>query len=77
MFITQAEEKALGVGEKETKAWRDENEVPNTEGLLEMHSEELGEKEKRSRSDTVSTSHSQNSDFNNTKRPHLDSISDA
>ena len=49
MFITRAEEKALQVTEEQTRVWRDDNEMPNTEGLLEM----LEEREKRSRSNTV------------------------
>ena len=75
MFLSMAEEKDLGVSEDITSGWRDENDVPSTEGLMEML-EEREEREKRGRSDTISTSHSQNSDFNNSKRPCLHSITE-
>jgi len=52
MHITREEEKALGIKEEVTVAWREEHNIPGTESLLEMIQAE--EMQKRGRWDTVS-----------------------
>ena len=69
MHITREEEKALGIKEQVTDAWREENNIPGTESLLEMIQAE--EMQKRGRSDTVSTAFS---DSHDPKRPRIYSI---
>ena len=53
MDITRDEEKALGIKEKVTVAWREEQNIPGISSLLEMIQAE--EMQKGGRSDTVST----------------------
>ena len=43
MHITKEEEKALGIKEKVTVAWREEHNIPGTESLLEMMQEKEGD----------------------------------
>ena len=72
MHITrEEEEKALGIKEEVTAAWREENDIPGTESLLEMA--EAEEMQKRGRSDTVSTVFS---DSHDQKRARIYSISE-
>jgi hypothetical protein len=47
------EEKALGIKEDITVAWREEHNIPGTESLLEMIQAE--KMQKKGRSDTLST----------------------
>jgi hypothetical protein len=35
-FITSKEESLMGIDEKLTKDWRDENQIPDTDGIEEM-----------------------------------------
>jgi hypothetical protein len=53
MHITKEEEKALGIKEDITDAWREEYNIPGTDSLLEMVQAE--EMQKRERSDTLPT----------------------
>ena len=53
MDIMRGEEKDLGMKEKVTVAWREEQNIPGTASLLEMI--EAEEIQKGGRSDTVST----------------------
>ena len=53
MHITKEEERALGIKEDITVAWREEHNIPGTESLLEMIQAE--EMQKKGRSDTLST----------------------
>jgi hypothetical protein len=68
MHITREEEKALGIKEEVTVAWREEHNIPGTESLLEMIQAE--EMQKRGRSDTVF------SDSNDQKRARIYAISE-
>jgi len=47
MHITREEEKALGIKEDVTVAWREEHNILGTEGLLEMIQAEEMQKKKR------------------------------
>ena len=50
------EEKAFNIAEKATDTYREKNDIPGTESLLEMM--EAEEQQKRDRSDTASTAFS-------------------
>src|ERR1700729_3909518 len=52
MHSTKEEEKALKITEEVTDTWREENNIPGTESLLEMMQAE--DMQKRGRSDPVS-----------------------
>ena len=56
MHIRKEEEKAFNIAEKLTETYRKAHDIPGTETLLEMM--EAEEKQKRDRSDTVSTAFS-------------------
>ena len=60
MHSTKEEEKALKITEEVTDTWREENNIPGTESLLEMMQAE--DMLKRGRSDTVSTAFSESHD---------------
>ena len=49
MHITKEEEKALGIKEDITVAWREEHNIPGTESLLEMIQAEEMQKEREIR----------------------------
>jgi hypothetical protein len=54
MFVTKQEEKLMSITEAATDNWRKENNMPASEGLLEIIN--LEEQQKRARSGTVGSS---------------------
>ncbi|KAF8164525.1 hypothetical protein BJ912DRAFT_1003998 [Pholiota molesta] len=56
MFVTKQEEKLMSITEAATDNWRKENNMPASEGLLEIINLNLEEQQKRARSGTVGSS---------------------
>ena len=71
IFVSKEKEKekALKIKEEATDLYREEYNIPDTDGLLEMREEW----EKRKRSDTIS---SVSSDKHGSKRPKVDPINE-
>ena len=67
MFIQKEEEMALSIQETVTNSWREQDNIPDSDGFQEMEQNV----QKRERSDTVSTSHS---DSHDPKRHRLGGI---